>query len=502
MLIRLQQITNLQTPKSHWTQTHATNRCGSRRLHCSNSVMSFKQYRALVVFGVLLYGYKADLAANMRFKRTAFLFGLALMLHAAAATSATSGSLFHGQRTRSFNDPGTTHNRPGIGAGLSKTHVCAHYAVVTTIFEPSAAVNVTCSRLPDWCLVIVADKKGPPRYRVDGPCAPIYLSVDDQEALAATSDFVAGLPWNHFGRKNVGYLYAILHGATAVWDFDDDNELLVPTGDLLAGCAGQTPHRAAGTERRSMPHGRTTGAASCTMSTLASRKLNIVNPYPLLGATHFSWPRGFPLQQINNSTNQATASWSATTTINTSQIGVVQSLANHNPDVDAIYRLTRPLPLDFARDGSATAGPLVLPEHTFAPFNAQATLFHSAAVWALYLPVTVHGRVSDIWRSYIAQRLMWDAGLLLAFDGPWVRQIRNKHNIIADLDSEMSLYLRTEALLQFLGDWRSSAPTLAERIVELYMQLYEREYVEHEDVVNVGLWVRELTIIRYAFPGV
>ena len=66
----------------------------------------------------------------------------------------------------------------------------------------------------------------------------------------------------------------------------------------------------------------------------------------------------------------------------------------------------------------------------------------------------------------------------------------------------MSLYLRTEALLQFLGDWRSSAPTLAERIVELYMQLYEREYVEHEDVVNVGLWVRELTIIRYAFPGV
>ena len=129
----------------------------------------------------------------------------------------------------------------------------------------------------------------------------------------------------------------------------------------------------------------------------------------------------------------------------------------HNEVVTVRLVATRPLPLDFARDGSATAGPLVLPEHTFAPFNAQATLFHSAAVWALYLPVTVHGRVSDIWRSYIAQRLMWDAGLLLAFDGPWVRQIRNKHNIIADLDSEMSLYLRTEALLQFLGDWRSSA---------------------------------------------
>ena len=34
------------------------------------------------------------------------------------------------------------------------------------------------------------------------------------------------LPWNHFGRKNIGYLYAILHGATMIWDFDDDNMLL------------------------------------------------------------------------------------------------------------------------------------------------------------------------------------------------------------------------------------------------------------------------------------
>lgn len=29
--------------------------------------------------------------------------------------------------------------------------------------------------------------------------------------------------------------------------------------------------------------------------------------------------------------------------------------------------------------------------------------------WGLLLPVTVHGRVSDIWRAYLTQKLLWDA---------------------------------------------------------------------------------------------
>jgi len=39
------------------------------------------------------------------------------------------------------------------------------------------------------------------------------------------SDFVDLLPWQSFGRKNVGYLYAIARGAKVIWDFDDDNFL-------------------------------------------------------------------------------------------------------------------------------------------------------------------------------------------------------------------------------------------------------------------------------------
>ena len=38
------------------------------------------------------------------------------------------------------------------------------------------------------------------------------------------------IPWNHFGRKNVGFLYAIAHGAHVIYDTDDDN---IPLAALL-----------------------------------------------------------------------------------------------------------------------------------------------------------------------------------------------------------------------------------------------------------------------------
>ena len=47
-----------------------------------------------------------------------------------------------------------------------------------------------------------------------------------QEDMGKTFPLIGTIPWNHFGRKNIGYLYAILYGAIVVWDFDDDNILL------------------------------------------------------------------------------------------------------------------------------------------------------------------------------------------------------------------------------------------------------------------------------------
>ena len=39
------------------------------------------------------------------------------------------------------------------------------------------------------------------------------------------SEFVQAVSWNYLGCKNIGYFYAITHGAKIIWDFDDQNLL-------------------------------------------------------------------------------------------------------------------------------------------------------------------------------------------------------------------------------------------------------------------------------------
>ena len=51
----------------------------------------------------------------------------------------------------------------------------------------------------------------------------IFLSGHNQARYK--DPFVNALPWFHFGRKNVGYVFAIANGAKTIWDFDDDNIL-------------------------------------------------------------------------------------------------------------------------------------------------------------------------------------------------------------------------------------------------------------------------------------
>ena len=69
------------------------------------------------------------------------------------------------------------------------------------------------------------------------------------------------------------------------------------------------------------------------------------NPYPLLGApTKPCWPRGLPLHMIHDEVTNKSLLLN-----NPAKFGVLQSLADIQPDVDAIYRLTKDTPFNFNR---------------------------------------------------------------------------------------------------------------------------------------------------------
>ena len=134
------------------------------------------------------------------------------------------------------------------------------------------------------------------------------------------------------------------------------------------------------------------------------------------------------------------------------------------------------------------------------PYNAQATLHTYDAVWGLLLPCTVHGRVTDIWRAYFTQRLLWDVGLRIGFATPWVNHMRNVHTYLADFNSELALYQQSGALVDALLAWRPTSPSLAGRLEELYVLMYEMNIVGLEDLQLAQAWIGDLIDLGYRFP--
>ena len=94
---------------------------------------------------------------------------------------------------------------------------------MTTINAPTDAIR-SVAAAPGWCLIVVGDAITPnDEYEAlaSGFEGVTYLSLAAQRELPFES--IPLTPERHFGRKNIGYLYATWCGAHVIFDFDDDN---------------------------------------------------------------------------------------------------------------------------------------------------------------------------------------------------------------------------------------------------------------------------------------
>ena len=112
--------------------------------------------------------------------------------------------------------------------------------------------------------------------------------------------------------------------------------------------------------------------------------------------------------------------------------------------------------------------------------------------------------MSDIWRSYFTQALFPQLDLRLAFlPRPLVTQDRNPHSITGDFAAEQDLYLKTSALVNVVSGIHkmnnfTNVPTAVE---EVFITMFERGFIEVEDVFHVQLWLEALIDVGYEFPN-
>jgi hypothetical protein len=319
------------------------------------------------------------------------------------------------------------------------------FIIITSIFNPTEAIEAFAA-LPDYHLVVVGDKKTPAGWHFEN-CT--FLNVDDQLNLSLS--LANTIPFNHYGRKMLGYVYAMQQGADIIIDTDDDN----------------IPYK-----NWSFPDFKGEYLSSRT-------DLGWVNVYH-----HYSeqpiWPRGLPLRHVK--AGRDVLQWQEEKKMQ--HIGIWQGLADEDPDVDAIYRLTSDVPCIFNKKE-----PIVLEKGTVSPFNSQNTAIRKELFPLLFLPSFVTFRFTDILRGIIAQPILWEHDYRLGFTGATVVQKRNVHDYFRDFESEVPMYLYTEKSFEAVCNAMSKA-SIKDNLYNAYEALLKINVVEEREMTVLNEWLK------------
>jgi len=317
------------------------------------------------------------------------------------------------------------------------------FIVITSIFLPTEAIE-KFAKLNDWKVIVVGDKKTATDWNYQGVT---YLSPEGQQEVA--NEFSGLLPWNSYTRKNIGYFYAISKGARVIYESDDDN---IPLDNWV-----NEPEFSTDAELLS--------------------DASFVNIYSYFTDKKV-WPRGIPLRCVlDPETPKASAAKNL-------KVGVWQFLADGDPDVDAIYRLTNNTPIYFNWRTS-----LVMDQDTCCPFNSQNTYFRREVFPLLYLPSTVTFRFTDILRGLVAQPILWAAGYHLGFAGATVLQKRNPHDYLKDFESEIPCYLTAEKVVQIAKEAVYREKSIPENLLSVYRALSDKGIVTDKELEILICWL-------------
>jgi hypothetical protein len=299
--------------------------------------------------------------------------------------------------------------------------------------------------------IVIGDTKSPAEFQLEG-CD--FWSVDRQQTLPF--DLAKITPTRHYSRKNLGYLLAIKNGSDELVETDDDN---IPREEFWSP-----------KQREVKSH--------------VFENAGWVNVYHYF-TKNMIWPRGFPLEELQK--KQIDLSTLKMEAVN---CPIQQGLADENPDVDAVYRLTYPLPLNFELKER-----LALGKNAWSPFNSQNTYWFKEAFALMYLPSYCSFRMTDIWRSYVAQRIAWECGWSILYHEPTVWQERNEHNLMKDFEDEIPGYSNNFNICKELQGLtlKSGQANICENLIICYQKLIHINVIGKEEMALLKAWISDIS---------
>jgi len=323
--------------------------------------------------------------------------------------------------------------------------------VITSIARP----NIILKDLAKECsnkgyhFIVIGDEDSPSDFHIEG-CD--FYSLERQRETGFK--FAASCPTKHYARKNIGYLLAIQNGASIIIETDDDN---FPLDTFW-----NSPVR-----RQKVP---------------VLENHGWINVYKFFTDENI-WPRGFPLEEIGKKNPRFES-----TETKQADCPIQQGLADDNPDVDAVYRLTQPLPQTFRKDRR-----IALTDGCWCPFNSQNTTWFSDVFSLLYLPACCSFRMTDIWRSFIAQHIAHLNGWDVLFHEPTMTQQRNVHNLLRDFEQEIPGYLYNKKIVEALKalDLKPGIENIPDNLKICYERIVSMSVVPKMELSLLDNWLED-----------
>ena len=305
----------------------------------------------------------------------------------------------------------------------------------------------------DIPFILIGDTKSPQDFSLEG-CN--FYSLEGQKRLHFNIANI--IPEKHYARKNLGYLIAIEKGTEVIVETDDDNH-----------------PRSSFWEKRER----------YTDSFLLENK-GWVNIYKYFSDAHI-WPRGFALEKLKDSPPDLLEKGKVLSPIQ-------QGLADENPDVDAVFRLLFSLPVTFDDERENIA----LGQETICPFNSQNTTWFKEAFSLLYLPSYCSFRMTDIWRSFVAQRIAWECDWNILFHKATVWQDRNEHDLMKNFKDEISGYTNNLQIVKCLKDLslQRGIKNISENMIQCYEKLIEMKLIDEKERVLLNAWLKDIENIN------
>ena len=328
--------------------------------------------------------------------------------------------------------------------------------VVTSINAPNPVMRALRdgARAAGVRFLIIGDTKSPADFTLDGA---EFLDVDAQRRAGLA--FGTLCPTRHYARKNIGYLMAMRDGARVIIETDDDN----------------------------FPYPSFFGPRARMASAPVTSSQGWANLYRYF-TDALIWPRGLPLDSVH-------APLTPFDDLPAARLDcpIQQGLADVNPDVDAIYRLLLPLPQNFRSDRR-----IILGSAAWCPFNSQNTTWWPDAFPLLYLPAYCSFRMTDIWRSFVAQRIAAVNDWHVLFHEATVWQERNEHNLMKDFADEVPGYLHNASIRDALERLALSPGIsfIPDNLRQCYRALVDLGVVGAEELPLLEAWLEDISKIQ------